>query len=310
MLSPPAPARRLGPSRRVRTRPGGGHGGAPPEPPDLPRVRVLRDGPLRPPPGGLDLATPGPGRLAPGAWRSERSFAVCCPAHEVRREEVPFARAGTYFTRDFEDLVGWLATTMDKTAVCRLVRIDWDTVGRTITRVAISREGQALRLRQAHGRPPPTPGLPDPAAHRRRVHAQRPCDLPNRLARSHQPHRLDPNRWRRARPRPATLQAARPARPAWPVRLRYRPTSAPAPSPSACWHPMALPGSARLAAYRLASPWSARRACRWRRWAWTRSRQGGWAGGRQATPAPQRPPRPAPAQGGGQPRLRALAPRT
>ena len=39
------------------------------------------------------------------------------------------------FTRDFENLVGWLATTMDKTALCRLVRIDWDTTGRIIERV-------------------------------------------------------------------------------------------------------------------------------------------------------------------------------
>jgi len=53
----------------------------------------------------------------------------------VRTEGVPFARAGARFTADFEDLVAWLATTMDKTAVCRLVRIDWDTVGRVITRV-------------------------------------------------------------------------------------------------------------------------------------------------------------------------------
>jgi transposase len=48
---------------------------------------------------------------------------------------VPFARAGSRFTRDFEDLVGWLATTMDKTALRRLVRIDWDTAGRIIERV-------------------------------------------------------------------------------------------------------------------------------------------------------------------------------
>ena len=58
-----------------------------------------------------------------------------CPTHGVRTQGVPFARAGSRFTRDFEDLVGWLATTMDKTALCRLVRIDWDTVGRIIERV-------------------------------------------------------------------------------------------------------------------------------------------------------------------------------
>lgn len=73
-----------------------------------------------------------------GTWRLEIKAELrrlSCPAHGVRREGVPFARAGSQFTRDFEDLVGWLATTMDKTAVCRLVRVDWDTVGRIITRV-------------------------------------------------------------------------------------------------------------------------------------------------------------------------------
>ncbi|EQD68283.1 transposase IS204/IS1001/IS1096/IS1165 family protein, partial [mine drainage metagenome] len=58
-----------------------------------------------------------------------------CPTHGVRTEAVPFARAGSDFTRDFEDLVGWLATAMDKTAIVRLVRIDWDSVGRIIARV-------------------------------------------------------------------------------------------------------------------------------------------------------------------------------
>ena len=58
-----------------------------------------------------------------------------CPTHGVRTEGVPFARPGSRFTRDFEDLVGWLATTMDKSALRRLVRIDWDTAGRIIERV-------------------------------------------------------------------------------------------------------------------------------------------------------------------------------
>jgi len=73
-----------------------------------------------------------------GVWRLEvraELRRLCCPSHGVRREAVPFARAGSYFTRDFEDLVGFLATTADKTTVCRLVRIDWDTVGRIIERV-------------------------------------------------------------------------------------------------------------------------------------------------------------------------------
>lgn len=32
-------------------------------------------------------------------------------------------------------MIGWLATQMDKTAITRLTRIDWDTVGRIISRV-------------------------------------------------------------------------------------------------------------------------------------------------------------------------------
>lgn len=73
-----------------------------------------------------------------GAWRLGLRASLRrlrCPTHGVRTEGVPFARSGSDFTRDFEDLVGYLATTMDKTAICRLLRIDWDTVGRIIARV-------------------------------------------------------------------------------------------------------------------------------------------------------------------------------
>jgi len=73
-----------------------------------------------------------------GCWRLEVRAVLRrlrCPTHGVRTQGVPFARAGSRFSGDFEDLVGWLATTMDKTASCRLVRIDWDSVGRIIERV-------------------------------------------------------------------------------------------------------------------------------------------------------------------------------
>lgn len=66
-----------------------------------------------------------------GAWRLE----VCatlrrlrCPEHGVLVEGVPFAREGARFTRDFENLVAWLARKTDKTATCRLTRIDWQTI--------------------------------------------------------------------------------------------------------------------------------------------------------------------------------------
>ena len=50
-------------------------------------------------------------------------------------EGVPFARDGARFTRDFENLVVWLATKTDKTATCRVTRIDWQTIGRIVERV-------------------------------------------------------------------------------------------------------------------------------------------------------------------------------
>lgn len=73
-----------------------------------------------------------------GVWRLEIRATLrrlSCPTHGVRTEGVPFARAGSDFTRDFEALVAWLATRTDKSTICRLVRINWRTVGRIIERV-------------------------------------------------------------------------------------------------------------------------------------------------------------------------------
>jgi transposase len=73
-----------------------------------------------------------------GVWRLEiraRLRRLVCPTHGVRVEAVPFARAGSDFTRDFEQLVAYLATRTDKTTIARLVRIAWRTVGRIVQRV-------------------------------------------------------------------------------------------------------------------------------------------------------------------------------
>ena len=75
-----------------------------------------------------------------GVWRLEvrcRRRRLDCPRHGVLAEQIPFARPRSGFTRDFEQLVAWLAARMDKTAITRLVRIDWDTVGRIIERVCV-----------------------------------------------------------------------------------------------------------------------------------------------------------------------------
>ena len=73
-----------------------------------------------------------------GVWRLEvhcRRRRLWCPVHGARTEGVPFARPGAEFTRDFECLVAWLATRTDKSTIKRMLRIDWDTVGRIIKRV-------------------------------------------------------------------------------------------------------------------------------------------------------------------------------
>lgn len=73
-----------------------------------------------------------------GVWRLEihcRRRRLRCPRHGVLAEGVPFARHRSGFTRDFECLVAWLAARTDKTAITRMLRIDWDTVGRIVERV-------------------------------------------------------------------------------------------------------------------------------------------------------------------------------
>lgn len=73
-----------------------------------------------------------------GVWRVEvaaRLRRLRCPTHGVVVEGVPFARPGAHLTRDFDDLLAWLATRMDKTSVARACRVSWRTVGRACERV-------------------------------------------------------------------------------------------------------------------------------------------------------------------------------
>ncbi len=73
-----------------------------------------------------------------GTWRLEIRSSLRrlrCPTHGVVVEAVPFARPGAHLTRDLDDLLAWLATRMDRTAVARLTRVSWRTVGRACERV-------------------------------------------------------------------------------------------------------------------------------------------------------------------------------
>jgi transposase len=60
----------------------------------------------------------------------------------VHPEAVPWARAEAHHTRDFEDVVAWLAQQMAKKPIAGLLRIAWDTVG----------QDRAARRRRAPGR--------------------------------------------------------------------------------------------------------------------------------------------------------------
>lgn len=76
-----------------------------------------------------------------GVWRVQVEATLRrlrCPAHGVVIEAVPFARPGAHLTRDLDDLLAWLATRMDKTAIARLCRVSWRTVGRACGRVVAS----------------------------------------------------------------------------------------------------------------------------------------------------------------------------
>lgn len=59
----------------------------------------------------------------------------CPDCRTVRPEPVPWARAGSRYTRDFEDVAAWLAQQMAKTPIAGLLRIGWDSVGRIVERV-------------------------------------------------------------------------------------------------------------------------------------------------------------------------------
>ena len=60
---------------------------------------------------------------------------VDCVRCGVTVEHLPWADVGVWFTRPFEDHVGYLAQRSDKTTVSSLMRVAWTTVGDIIQRV-------------------------------------------------------------------------------------------------------------------------------------------------------------------------------
>ena len=89
-------------------------------------------------------------RLAPRDWRHltlgrlilwlrYAPRRVACTSCGVKSEAVPWAEPESRFTRDFEEMAAYLAQITDRSAVARLLQIDWRTVGTMISRVVSRR---------------------------------------------------------------------------------------------------------------------------------------------------------------------------
>jgi len=72
-------------------------------------------------------------------WLCYAPRRVTCREHGQIVEQVPWAAHDAHFTRDFDEMTAWLAQRMDKSAVCRLMAINWRTVGTIIKRVVQER---------------------------------------------------------------------------------------------------------------------------------------------------------------------------
>ncbi len=59
----------------------------------------------------------------------------CGACGRVRTEQVPWARPGARHSRDFEDVVAWLAQRADKTSITKLLRVSWEAVRNIVSRV-------------------------------------------------------------------------------------------------------------------------------------------------------------------------------
>jgi transposase len=74
-----------------------------------------------------------------GAMRCYLEAEICrvdCRAcQRVRTEELAFARPGSRHTRDFQDVVCYLAQRTDKTTICRLLRVSFEAVARIVVTV-------------------------------------------------------------------------------------------------------------------------------------------------------------------------------
>ena len=101
------------------------------------RLRADRPAARDPRPAGEALAAPR-SRREPLRDRV-RAASASLPGLRRAPRGGPVGPAGAHHTRDFEDVVAWLAQQMAKTPIAGLLRIGWDTVGQIVERVVADR---------------------------------------------------------------------------------------------------------------------------------------------------------------------------
>jgi len=67
----------------------------------------------------------------------------CRRCRRVRTEQVPWARPRARHSRDFQDLVAWLAQRTDKTTITRMLRVSWEAVARIVVTVVAEQLDEA-----------------------------------------------------------------------------------------------------------------------------------------------------------------------
>lgn len=76
---------------------------------------------------------------------------VDCLIHGIVSEAVPWAYPESNFTKRFDLTVAWMARQLNRSAIADYMRIDWDTVGRCVTRARNDLEPDIkLRLDNLH----------------------------------------------------------------------------------------------------------------------------------------------------------------
>lgn len=116
---------------------------------------------------------------------------LACPNHGVRIEQVPFARPGTRVTYDFENLVVWCVTSMDRTAAAVRCRVAWRAINKIIERV-VSTTSDLSRIEElvpAEDQQEPVCGIDWVLKSRGEVHARTACVSSRRILNPRTPER-------------------------------------------------------------------------------------------------------------------------